>query len=66
MQRVIAQRAQELGRSVEEVERAYTETTALKRMVREDDVAALVAFLASAGADNITGQAIDVSAGYAL
>jgi NAD(P)-dependent dehydrogenase (short-subunit alcohol dehydrogenase family) len=32
-------------------------------MVREDDVAALVTFLASAEGDNITGQAIDVSAG---
>ena len=60
------QRARELGQPVEEVERTYVQTTVLKRMVTEDDVAALVAFLASPQADNITGQAIDVSAGYAL
>jgi NAD(P)-dependent dehydrogenase (short-subunit alcohol dehydrogenase family) len=33
-------------------------------MVTANDFAALVAFLASPEADNITGQAIDVSAGY--
>ncbi|HXG10267.1 MAG TPA: SDR family NAD(P)-dependent oxidoreductase [Gemmataceae bacterium] len=66
MRRVMEQRARELGQPVEEVERTYVQTTVLKRMVTEDDVAALVAFLASPQADNITGQAIDVSAGYAL
>jgi NAD(P)-dependent dehydrogenase (short-subunit alcohol dehydrogenase family) len=35
-------------------------------LVRAEDVAAVVAFLASAEADNITSQAIDVSAGYGL
>jgi NAD(P)-dependent dehydrogenase (short-subunit alcohol dehydrogenase family) len=66
MQRVIQRRAQELGRSVEEVERMYVQTSALKRMVQADDVAALVVFLASDAGNNITGQAIDVAAGYAL
>lgn len=66
MQRVIQQRAIELGQPIEEVERAYVETAALKRMVQADDVAALVAFVASAEADNITGQVIDVSAGYGI
>jgi NAD(P)-dependent dehydrogenase (short-subunit alcohol dehydrogenase family) len=66
MRRIIAQRAQELGQTVPEVEHAYVETTALKRLVGEEDVAELVAFLASSAADNITGEAIDVSAGYAL
>lgn len=66
MQRVIEQRAAELGQSTEEVERRYVEAAALKRMVQAEDVAALVAFLASAEADNITGQAIDVAAGYGI
>lgn len=66
MQRVIEQRAAQLGQSVHDVERQYLEAAALRRMVHADDVAALVAFLSSAEADNITGQAIDVSAGYAL
>jgi NAD(P)-dependent dehydrogenase (short-subunit alcohol dehydrogenase family) len=66
MQRIIQTRAAELGRTVEEVERDYIEKTVLQRMVEAEDVAALVAFLASPAADNITGQAIDVSAGYGL
>ena len=66
MRRVIERRAEELGQPAAEVERAYVEKTALKRMVGEDEVAATVVFLASGEADGITGQAIDVAAGYAL
>jgi NAD(P)-dependent dehydrogenase (short-subunit alcohol dehydrogenase family) len=66
MRRVIRARAAELGQSEAEVERAYVAGTALGRMVPPEEVAELVAFLASPAADNITGQAIDVSAGYAL
>jgi NAD(P)-dependent dehydrogenase (short-subunit alcohol dehydrogenase family) len=66
MRTIIANRAAELGRSAEEVERTYLSATVLGRMVREEDVASLVVFLASAEADNITGQAIDVAAGYGL
>jgi NAD(P)-dependent dehydrogenase (short-subunit alcohol dehydrogenase family) len=66
MQAVIDQRAQELGRSAQEVEKLYVEGTALKRMVDPEHVAATVVFLASSDGDSITGQAIDVTAGYAL
>ncbi len=66
MRRIIRDRAVALGQVPEEVERAYVEPAAMKRMVRAEDVAALVAFLASPEADNITGQAIDVSAGFRL
>jgi NAD(P)-dependent dehydrogenase (short-subunit alcohol dehydrogenase family) len=66
MQRVIAERAAELGQTPAEVEAAYVQAAALKRMVQAEDVAALVAFLASPAASNITGQAIEVSAGYGL
>jgi NAD(P)-dependent dehydrogenase (short-subunit alcohol dehydrogenase family) len=66
IERVIQKRAEELGKPAAEIERFYVENTALKRMVPPEDVAALVAFLASAEADNITGQVIDVSAGHSL
>jgi NAD(P)-dependent dehydrogenase (short-subunit alcohol dehydrogenase family) len=66
MRRVIQERAAELGQEPAVVESDYLARTALHRMVTSHDVAALVAFLASPEADNITGQAIDVSAGYGL
>jgi NAD(P)-dependent dehydrogenase (short-subunit alcohol dehydrogenase family) len=66
MRRIIQTRAEELGLEPATVERDYLTRSALQRMVTADDVAAMVAFLASAEADNITGQALDVSAGYGL
>jgi NAD(P)-dependent dehydrogenase (short-subunit alcohol dehydrogenase family) len=66
MDRVIANRAQELGQDPAAVKDEYVARAALKRMVRAEDVSRLVAFLVSVEGDNITGQAIDVSAGYAL
>jgi 3-hydroxybutyrate dehydrogenase len=66
MRRIIIERAKELGTTYEAVERDYIEVTALKRMVEARDVAAMVLFLASDDADNITGQAIDIDAGYSL
>lgn len=66
MQGVIAGRAKELGRPQEEVERTYLEGTALKRMVDPAHVAAAVVFLASKEGSSITGEAIDISCGFAL
>jgi NAD(P)-dependent dehydrogenase (short-subunit alcohol dehydrogenase family) len=66
MRGIIERRAAEVGRTAAEVQQEYVQTAALKRMVEADDVAAIVAFLASPAAGNITGQAIDVSAGYGL
>jgi NAD(P)-dependent dehydrogenase (short-subunit alcohol dehydrogenase family) len=66
IRRVIVARAAQLGRPETEVEAQYVGACALGRMVREEDVAALAAFLVSAEADNITGQAIDITAGYGL
>jgi NAD(P)-dependent dehydrogenase (short-subunit alcohol dehydrogenase family) len=66
MRGIIDRRAAELGQTAEQVEQTYIGTTVLKRMVEADDVAAVVAFLASPAARNITGQAIDVTAGYGL
>lgn len=67
MRRVIEERARELGTTYEEVERKYyLPKTALGRMVTEDEVAALAGYLASDAAAGITGQAIDVAAGWGL
>jgi NAD(P)-dependent dehydrogenase (short-subunit alcohol dehydrogenase family) len=66
MRQVIRDRAVALDRPEEEVRREYAQAAALGRMVRAQDVADLVAFLASPSGENITGQAIDVSAGYGL
>ncbi len=66
MSGVIAGRAKELGRTEEEVERTYVEGTALRRMVNSNHVAAAVVFLASEEAGSLTGEDLDVSAGYAL
>lgn len=63
---VIRRRAAEMDRSVEEVEREYVSTTALKRMVEEEDIAAMALFLASAEGRNITGETIAVSGGFRL
>jgi NAD(P)-dependent dehydrogenase (short-subunit alcohol dehydrogenase family) len=66
MRGVIAGRARELEQSEAEVERLYVEGTALKRMVDPEHVAAMVVLLVSNEGSSITGEAIDVSAGYAL
>jgi NAD(P)-dependent dehydrogenase (short-subunit alcohol dehydrogenase family) len=63
---VIRNRASEQGRSYDEVEREYVEPSALKRMSVEEDIAAMALFLSSEEARNITGQTIDISAGYRL
>ena len=62
----IQNRARELGQSRQEVEQSYLDKMAFGRFIQPDDVAAMVAFLASSQANNITGEAIDVSAGYSL
>jgi NAD(P)-dependent dehydrogenase (short-subunit alcohol dehydrogenase family) len=63
---VIRHRAEEMKISFEETERQYLEPTALKRMVEEDDIAAMAVFLASEEGRNITGETLNISAGYRL
>jgi 3-hydroxybutyrate dehydrogenase len=63
---VIRNRAAQMKVTVEEVTRQYVEPTALKRMVEEDDIAALALFLASDEGRNITGETFNVSGGYRL
>jgi len=66
MERIIRDRARALDRGVEEVAEEFRRTTALNQFVRPEDVVALVLYLASPAGDRITGQAIDVDAGYLL
>jgi NAD(P)-dependent dehydrogenase (short-subunit alcohol dehydrogenase family) len=61
---VIRARAEAAGVPVEVMSKEYVRATALKRMVRPAEVADLVLFLCSPESAGITGQAIDVSAGY--
>lgn len=66
IERVIRNRAEEMNLPYEEVVRQYVEPTALKRMVEEEDIAAMSVFLASDEGANITGQTLNISAGYRL
>jgi NAD(P)-dependent dehydrogenase (short-subunit alcohol dehydrogenase family) len=61
---VIRARAAAAGVDAEVMFQEYVRATALKRMVLPEEVADLVVFLCSPESDAITGQAIDVSAGY--
>jgi len=56
-------RAQQAGVSVEEMERRRAEVIPLRRAKDPEDIAAMVVFLASAGARNITGQSFNVDGG---
>ncbi|MEW5977414.1 MAG: SDR family oxidoreductase [Acidobacteriota bacterium] len=64
MERVLEARATAAGQSVAAVRDEFLRRQAIPEMPREEDVANLVAFLASEAAWSITGQAIDVSSGY--
>ncbi len=57
---VVAARAEQLGRSHEDMERQYLEKVSLRRMVSAQDVAAMVHFLVSPAGVNISGQSIGV------
>jgi len=64
MERIVAEKARKLGKTPEEVYADFTRQTALGRFVEEDDIAAAIDFLVSAGAKNITGHDIPVDAGW--
>jgi NAD(P)-dependent dehydrogenase (short-subunit alcohol dehydrogenase family) len=66
IEQVISNRAKQMNRSYEEVESDYVGPTALKRMAEESDIAAMALFLASDEGRNITGETLNISAGYKL
>jgi NAD(P)-dependent dehydrogenase (short-subunit alcohol dehydrogenase family) len=62
----LAVRAQQEGVSLEEMERRRAEAIPLKRANDPEDIAAMVVFLASPGARNITGQCFNVDGGLIM
>ena len=66
IEQVIRSRAQQMNRTYEEVESDYVGPTALKRMAEESDIAAMALFLASDEGRNLTGETLNISAGYKL
>jgi NAD(P)-dependent dehydrogenase (short-subunit alcohol dehydrogenase family) len=56
-------RAQQEGVNIEQMEQRRAEVIPLKRVNDPEDIAAMVVFLASAGARNITGQSFNVDGG---
>ncbi|MBI3961639.1 MAG: SDR family oxidoreductase [Deinococcus sp.] len=67
IERVIATRAAATGQTSEQVRRDYYLTKSpLGRMVTADDVAHMAIFLASDQGKSITGQAININAGYEM
>lgn len=66
MDEVIARRARALGLSASTMRQQFLGRAALGRMVTPSDVSRAVLFLCSEAARNITGQAIEVSAGFGI
>jgi NAD(P)-dependent dehydrogenase (short-subunit alcohol dehydrogenase family) len=62
----LAVRAQQEGVNREEMERRRAEAIPLKRANDPEDIAAMVVFLASPGARNITGQCFNVDGGLIM
>ena len=57
---VIRARAEQVGVSYEEMEKEYLSKISLRRMVTQQDIAAMVAFLLSDAGANISGQSISI------
>src|SRR4029079_1511849 len=60
MDKVIADRARQIGISNEEMEERYLERVSLRRMVSPYDIASMVAFLLSDAGVNVSGQSLGV------
>ncbi|MGH9397831.1 MAG: SDR family NAD(P)-dependent oxidoreductase [Terriglobia bacterium] len=63
---VLTARAKTLGIPVDRMRKQFMRPAALHRAVSAEDIAGAVLFLCSGAARNITGQIIDVSAGYGI
>lgn len=66
MTSVIRAQAEFQGIPEADARRTFTDAAALKRLVPEDDVAAVCVFLASDAAGSITGEDVNVSAGLVM
>jgi len=63
LQNFYQERAEMLGKSYDEVHRAYTGTMALRKIANPAEIARAIVFMASDLASGITGQSLDVNAG---
>ena len=62
----IRRRAQETGKSEDEIRGWFVAQTAMKRFIDPEEVAATAVYLASDEARNLTGETVSVSAGFHL
>ncbi len=60
IEKVISARAEQVGISYDEMAQQYMENVSLRRMVTQEDVAAMVLFLASPAGANVSGQSLGV------
>ena len=66
IEQVIQARAASTGKSYELIKRDFTSASAMHRMVTEDEVARVALFLVSELAAGVTGQTINVDAGFVM
>ena len=64
MDKIINGKAERLGKTPDEVYRAFTAETAMGRFIDDVDIAAAVDFLVNESGRNVTGQDIVVDAGF--
>jgi len=66
IERVIGARAKAMGVPYEQVERGFVATAAMQRMVSEDEVAKVALFFAGDQSSGVTGQTLNVDAGFIM
>jgi NAD(P)-dependent dehydrogenase (short-subunit alcohol dehydrogenase family) len=66
MEKIVAEKAERLGKTYDEVYADFASQTALGRFIDEPDIAEAVRYLVSDRARNVTGQDIVVDAGWAV
>jgi NAD(P)-dependent dehydrogenase (short-subunit alcohol dehydrogenase family) len=66
IQRVISARAKAMGLPYEQVERGFVSQAAMVRMVTEEEVAKVALFFATDQSSGVTGQTLNVDAGFIM
>jgi NAD(P)-dependent dehydrogenase (short-subunit alcohol dehydrogenase family) len=63
---VMARHAEVEGKSVDEIRKEWTEAAPMKRFIRPEEVAGAMLFLCSDEASAMTGQALNITAGFLM
>ncbi len=66
IERVISARAKAMGVAYEQVERGFVSNAAMQRMVSEEEVAKVALFFAGDLSSGVTGQTLNVDAGFIM